>query len=745
MAVVWCVALAATLSACSKGSASVHGAVSDVQWPTVVSRGVTVSADVSPESALDLRVKGIGRIVFAAGSVASAGKILVTPVESTRPETSLVTVSGIGFDVSFEGTSLAAPVSVIFDDPAIAGLVPKDALPVVLHEAAGAWDFKAVSKSAGDGPLVLVTKDFSINVFGWIKDLISGFGDSLADMVAQRTDPRVCAGGAPVWSGYSNGTTLVHLCSVTNVDAKTGTPRAELQVQSNRRFLQWVSVPAGYDYLWVDEQPDLLRSIIARLTGTNAGERVLLAGNGWFTAGFRQPGSAETKQFDAFPDATSAFLSIAQSVIGLDFSKKPHGIVMAFARCAAGIVSATYSNLKDFIGEKAKDFILCVLEAGLSNLSDPDRALQSAIDLFGDSAYAKTAQEQLKSAASRLNKLGRVLKLLGPLGVITATYPQLPDVASTWGNDHPGRFTLTLVAGTATAPGGGNPPPGQPGGGGQPGSYNGRVIRVAATGTTYWVDYSGTRHWIPDGETYFCLVARYGAVVDGLTQAQANGMPEGAAAARCLDPARLEGKIIRARPSLDAWLVSGGVRRPVGWTGSGIDPFVRDETVYCLAAQGHSLVDNLTQEQAESLPGGTIGPACLDPNRFKNKVVRNSSTSESYFVDSTGTRRWIQDGESYFCLTGRGYPVVNIGYGFLIETIPAGASYPRCLDPERFRKTIIVVDATSTSYFVDGSGHLHWIPDGTVFSCLSGSYPVRRGFTQEQADSLGNGQPWATC
>jgi hypothetical protein len=59
---------------------------------------------------------------------------------------------------------------------------------------------------------------------------------------------------------------------------------------------------------------------------------------------------------------------------------------------------------------------------------------------------------------------------------------------------------------------------------------------------------------------------------------------------------------------------------------------------------------------------------------------------------------------------------------------------------------ILVVSATNTSYWADAQGVPHWIQTAAIYQCLVGhGYAVLQNLTQAQVNSLGNGQPWATC
>ncbi|GGS10241.1 hypothetical protein GCM10010169_63780 [Micromonospora fulviviridis] len=447
--------LGAMAAACTTEEPAAPVTAQEVPQPAVSARGDTMDVTVAPADALDVAVPGVGRLQGAAGSFTKAGTVRISSLRSDQPRNDFVVTSDVGLDVSFVGTSLARPLRVIFDDPRAAGLVPGGAVPVALHRPdSGVWEVRPMSRAA-DGALVLETQDFSPNLLGWvpIPDWLRSVGDSFADFVTQRTDPRHCPKpAAPPWSSVVKGTTLVHLCSITNSDS-AGVPRAEVQVQSNRRFLTWVQVPAGRDYVWVDGQPDALRRVLNGALRHDM-DQVLLPGNGWFTAGYRQPSAAEQKQFNAYIDGYSAGLTVALNLLGVSFGEGVYGAVVIMRKCVASLLPMP-------TWEGGKEFIACLVQQTLSNLVDPGKAYAAAMDLYGESAYAKSAETTIMKSMERLRIFGKLMRILGVAGVISATFPQLPDLFSDWGKDYPGRFTLKLAAKpvTPTVPGPTTPGP----------------------------------------------------------------------------------------------------------------------------------------------------------------------------------------------------------------------------------------------------------------------------------------------
>jgi hypothetical protein len=419
----------------------------DVPDPVVRPAGAPITVAVSPGRAFSTAVPGVGHLSAPAGAFASAGSVVVQPLTAEAAPGSLVALGGTGVDVTFRGTTLGSPITVTFDDPATKGRLPAKALPVVLHRPAGrAWEVRPAQASRAGAPPRLITGDFSPNLFGWIEmpDWIAGIGDSIADWATQRTDPRPCAGGAPRWSKVGNKTTLVHLCSTTNIDKASKAVRAELRVQSNRRSFQWVSVAPGADYLSVEDEQDWFRTALSKVAERDRNHEVLLPGDGSLTAGYRQPKQSTDKPFDASIDHWSAAFSVGSAILGLDNRDNVQGAFLSVVKCVGEL--RTFPSVKS-----AEGFVKCFVEESLSNLANPGKAFDQALNLFGEAGYAKSAEASLRKASTALHFLGRLIKVIGIAGVIQTTFAQLPDAFSQWGRDRPGAFTLELTGSAAPA------------------------------------------------------------------------------------------------------------------------------------------------------------------------------------------------------------------------------------------------------------------------------------------------------
>jgi hypothetical protein len=162
------------------------------------------------------------------------------------------------------------------------------------------------------------------------------------------------------------------------------------------------------------------------------------------------------------------------------------------------------------------------------------------------------------------------------------------------------------------------------------------------------------------------------------------------------------------------------------------------ETYWCLVDRGVPTIGNLQQAAVNTLGDGKPWQTpCVDPARVRGHVLHVASNNNGFFVDSAGSPHWITDGNTYDCLaSGHGIGVIAVTQAE-VDTIGNGQPWqPPC-------NRVITVGATATSYFLDGSGYPHWIPDVETYHCLTDAgYGVTGALPQEIVDALGNGQPW---
>ena len=123
------------------------------------------------------------------------------------------------------------------------------------------------------------------------------------------------------------------------------------------------------------------------------------------------------------------------------------------------------------------------------------------------------------------------------------------------------------------------------------------IVRVGATGASYFVDGGGVRHWIPNGGVFLCLREWDGLPeYESLSQGAVDAFPEGGHAS-CTIPQAFN-TVIRVGATGVSYFVDGeGVRH---WIETGA-------TYECLV-KSHSLYYSLTQGAVDAFPEGARQP-----------------------------------------------------------------------------------------------------------------------------------------
>src|SRR5487761_2134162 len=257
----------------------------------------------------------------------------------------------------------------------------------------------------------------------------------------------------------------------------------------------------------------------------------------------------------------------------------------------------------------------------------------------------------------------------------------------------------------------------------------GNAIVTSSDGTSYFVDTTNSRHWIPDTDTYAVLVSQKNPVYGPWPAADVLLIPKGTDVAPVINPAAVLNTIIRRSDGV-SWVVDGsGVRHHI--------PYVQDDVCWRDLKNLPVSRTGLTSDQANSLPEGSAWPCVIG-----NAVVK-SSDGTSYFVDTTNTRHWIPDTETFGVLA-KSYPVYGPWPAADVVLIPAGPNQPQMINPASVLNTIIR-RSDGVSWVVDGSGVRHHIPyvqDDGCWRVLS-DIPVRRtGRPFDQANSMHEGSAW---
>ena len=122
-----------------------------------------------------------------------------------------------------------------------------------------------------------------------------------------------------------------------------------------------------------------------------------------------------------------------------------------------------------------------------------------------------------------------------------------------------------------------------------------------------------------------------------------------------------------------------------------------------------------------------------------------SGLSAAYYMEGN-TRRWIRDMESFYCYAdNRGAPVIR-GMGMAeAGGIPEGGWMPQCLSDSRVRNHVVRA-SDGTAYYITGDGYWHWIPNGTVWNCITSRHSIYLyNANWTQINSIRHENGWANC
>lgn len=391
--------------------------------PIVTNGGQAIVVDVDEARPFAVEIPGLGRITAPSHAFSSDGKIVVQPLKSKTGGSAKITTNGPGFDLKLRGTKIVSPLTIYFDDPAIAKDLPPGAIPVVAHlPDGGKWETKEIQLTP-DGVPYLITDKFSPNLFGWLKlpDWLTSIPSKFQQWAMTSYPARECVGGGPSWASVSDTTDIVHTCLISNVDSASGAVRAEVQLQSNRERFQWVHIPSGYDYIWVDGQPTEIRNSIAALSGKSKDSYVLLWPGQWMSVGYRQPAQGQTNldlTFQVSGDNQTNGLNFLSGLLDVGLDQLPNSGNWALLLVVA---LQCHDHLSDF-GELA----LCAAQQAVSNLKEPQKAAAAAQSILGN-GYGDVFVSRWTSVATKLRALGTVVSLASMINWFRKTVVELFD------------------------------------------------------------------------------------------------------------------------------------------------------------------------------------------------------------------------------------------------------------------------------------------------------------------------------
>ena len=406
--------------------------------------GEPITVPVRADTPIRVDVPGVGTLSGEPGSVSGPGKLVVQPMRGQPALPAGVRVTGPGVDVSFDGTTLAKPLTLTFGTSEGKGEVP-----VVLHQGSdGQWEVR--NAAAVDGRVQVSTADFSVNLPASVDPpaWVDGLWQKVKSGAAGRTALLDCS-GEPPWMGWVNPSDQVHACATTNYSPSDATERAELQLKSNRGVTLEVRYPKGAQYVWVQDQPTWLRKLMAATYGYSGKNVVLLPAGDTMSAGWAQPGK-DTELGFAVSGRTgrAAVHTLVQGVVdyvtgwATDLDARVFAAYM-FAECGAGISSSQFhvdaGNLTDLV--------VCVGKRAQYALEHPQAVLKFA------QKHGMSAQ-QASSLQSSIGKAARAFKIV----LVIA-----PALQASWGNGLDGVQNLMTKGSsdtvTVTLEGSSAPPP----------------------------------------------------------------------------------------------------------------------------------------------------------------------------------------------------------------------------------------------------------------------------------------------
>jgi hypothetical protein len=384
---------------------------------------------VEPTGDLVADVADVGAVY--GGTVTNVGDLHVTASEAHNTPASPpvgVTDVGPGLHVEVDG----APQGRLELRLRLPTEPDGGAIPGVLH----VHDDGTVTVQPGlfdpvSNEIVLWVSEFS-DFFGgwwnpanWVEEVFQvgqGAWDAVADWMTGRTDPPPC-GDAPPWARVQTSElSSVHVCLQAN-PADDGTERAELFVKSNRNTAQLITLPAGADYVWVENQPDWMRGPLVE--GFNVGNadpvdgdtHVVLLGGQSMSVGFRQPEVSTSVDMLAYRTWPMVIINPVLGLLGGIEGNRAEAMMLAVQACVHDVAGieiarldiwpAAYDSRLDFVGSMAK----CAFELA----QHPDIAIAgfdemlrgaglSAADRNRVLARLRTGLDQVEATAGRLAK-----------------------------------------------------------------------------------------------------------------------------------------------------------------------------------------------------------------------------------------------------------------------------------------------------------------------------------------------------
>lgn len=233
---------------------------------------------------------------------------------------------------------------------------------------------------------------------------------------------------------------------------------------------------------------------------------------------------------------------------------------------------------------------------------------------------------------------------------------------------------------------------------------------------------------IPDTMSFYCYADRLPAYRQvNVNDATITTLGVDGAAARCLSPTRYENKIVRDSNGRAGIVLGGSWRNiPDGHSWS------------CYLNRGYAIGEmSTTPVHLDSLPKGTRMPYCLNPNSFRNVMLRLADGTV-FKTDGNACRYWVGNGWTMERLQEWGVPLVADGLnGEHANSLPHCGTHPYLFSQTSFRNTLIM-QSNGTVWVTDGNGCRRWVKDWLTVERLNElGYGFRHtSAAQSEVDSL---------
>ncbi|HYF74860.1 MAG TPA: M23 family metallopeptidase, partial [Nocardioides sp.] len=169
-----------------------------------------------------------------------------------------------------------------------------------------------------------------------------------------------------------------------------------------------------------------------------------------------------------------------------------------------------------------------------------------------------------------------------------------------------------------------------------------RVVK-SSDGSSHLVDQANARHAIPDVDTFWALVRKFGPALGPWPASDVNALPEGPPQRQMLDPEAVKNSIVCRNDGV-CWAVDGNaVRHHI--------PSYGDNVCWRWVNGWKVSRSNVNSDQAASLSEAEPWGCSMD-----NRIIATNE-GPAYYM-SGNTRRWIPDGYDFECLQ-RGRAVIR--------------------------------------------------------------------------------------